>query len=159
MHIKERSNKQKKAVARTFVFIPKRLAARWAKHYNLRRQERYQYRMFDSTLEKAKVSVNEFKKSWRYVHTQVSDNDLFSLLKDAGFGSAGDKSRTVDDRVDFIKNVIQRHKDMTADRVILNAWFLLSLGFMFLLLLFCMLFVMIIIFFFENTVCPNRVCS
>ena len=55
----------------------------------------------------AKVSSKEFRKSWKMVKRLISDEELFCLFEKA-FGQHGN----LDGKVDFIKDILRRYKDM-----------------------------------------------
>ena len=54
-----------------------------------------------------KVSAKEFKKYRRMVQPMISDEELFCLFEKA-FGPHG----KLDDKVDFIKDILRRYKAM-----------------------------------------------
>ena len=104
-------------MATVSIMVPHRIRLRWRKYNNLSPVGRRQYTL-SRVLKMAKISAEEFKKSWSYVHPRLSDDDLFSLFKDSGFSpTRAELSR----RVAFARNVTQQYKDMTRPTKAQNA--------------------------------------
>ena len=95
------------------ICVPKRIRARWVKRHKLKlaQQDRCKYDV-TSSLKKAKVCAEEFKKCWfhvrSYVYPKLSDDELFCLFKDFGVSSRG---HDITGRLTFIRNVLQQYKD------------------------------------------------
>ena len=58
-------------------------------------------------LSTAKVSSKEFRKCWKMVQPMISDEELFCLF-DKAFGPHDN----LDDKMDFVKDILRRYKAM-----------------------------------------------
>ena len=126
--IQEQNSDDEDEFSSTTVILPKWINPRWNKFvkrpYPLRM---YQYGI-SPALKSANVSRKEFLKCWRFVRSRAAPDDVFSWLKDAGFGQGSiAKSRRTPLRVAFVRKIIQQYKDMKVFRVHLFLLFIVFL--------------------------------
>ena len=88
--------------------MPRRIASRWANHLKLEWEKvDFNYSLF-KVLKILNVTSQEFEKSWRFVDESATDDEIFRLLKEAGFGA---RSGAISPRIDFVRKVLQRYKE------------------------------------------------
>ena len=86
--------------------VPKRIKERW---YSIHCGTEFRV---GTALSEANVSPEEFKKCWKTVQPTIPKEELFCLF-DETFGSGNDVHR----KVNFIKDILQRHQDMRKTRL------------------------------------------
>ena len=86
--------------------MPKRIKARWSRHHNLPKQDRYTYDIAPA-LKKAKIDTDEFNICWSYLNAKLSSDELFSLFY---FGFSP-RDPDVPGRLAFVRTVLKRYKD------------------------------------------------
>ena len=138
--IQEQNSDDEDEFSSTTVILPKWINPRWGKFvkrpYPLRL---YQYGI-SPALKSANVSRKEFLKCWRFVRSRAAPDDVFSWLKDAGFGQGSiAKSRHRSLRVAFVRKILQQYKDMKVSRV--------------------HMFLLFFVFFFVATICFSCLCT
>ena len=88
--------------------MPRRIASRWANHLKLQWEKvDFNYSLF-KVLKILNVTSQEFEKSWRFVDESATDDEIFRLLKEAGFGT---RPGAISPRMDFVRKVLQRYKE------------------------------------------------
>ena len=90
------------------VSVPRRIVTRWGKHVRNERKPFFQYKI-NAALERANVGKDEFKKCWKFVTRTMSDEDLFNLFKQAGFGQPNSK---IVSKINFVKQVMGQSQVM-----------------------------------------------
>ena len=90
--------------------VPPRLRSRWSKH--VRRQGgnvSFQYKFsLSKMLRMTNVTSDEFAKCWEFVKKNTTHEDIFRLLKEAGFGH---RYAALFTKLNFVRKVVQRCKD------------------------------------------------
>ena len=86
--------------------MPKRIKARWSRHHNLPKQDRYTYDIAPA-LKKAKIDTDEFNICWSYLNARLSSDEIFSLFY-FGFSPT---DPDVPGRLAFVRTVLKRYKD------------------------------------------------
>ena len=98
-----------RGVYRMVLQVPDRIHSRWREHAKLdssrRRVVKY---TVSAALKMMNVTSQEFAKCWEFITKNASHDELFYLLKDAGFGSS---ILVTSAKLDFVRKVIQRYND------------------------------------------------
>ena len=63
-----------------------------------------------NALKMMNVSSKEFASCWQFVKKSTPPEELFSLLKDAGFGP---RDAEISPKLEFVREVLQRYKENT----------------------------------------------
>ena len=101
---------QKKINSLVRVKVPRRIRARWLKHVEITQTSTdYQYDI-SSAVKIANVCPEELRKCWKFVKSVISNEELFCMFKDAGFGSCR-KQKQPHHVVSFVKKILQRYQD------------------------------------------------
>ena len=110
MHIQEAVERGTSALR---ILVPERIGSRWGKHVRNEKRTVFRY-MVNAALKRANVSADDFSKCWAFVAPALSDQELFNLLKRAGFGQAGfgQPDKNIDDKANFIKQIMRRFQVM-----------------------------------------------
>ena len=88
--------------------VPRRIASRWANHLKLQWEKvDFNYSLF-KVLKILNVTSQEFEKCWRFVDDSATEDEIFGLLKEAGFGV---RSGAISPRINFVRKVLQRYKE------------------------------------------------
>ena len=91
---------QETVVSRTRIYVPKRIRERWCS-YPCGNNVEF---LIGTALSQTNVGAEKFKKCWKTVQPTIPEEELFRLF-DKTFGSV-DNLRG---KVDFIKDILQRH--------------------------------------------------
>ena len=98
-------------VYRFSLFVPHRILPRWSKYmkvvHGARVSFHYRYSLF-KVLKMANVTSDEFGKCWEFVENKDTDDGLFRLLYEAGFGP---RCAAYSSKLDFVRKVLQRYKE------------------------------------------------
>ena len=97
-------------VYRMSLYVPASVHTRWSEHVKQRaRIKDFAYNISNG-LKMMNVTSKEFAKCWQFMKKSTTDEELFCLLKDAGFGPP---HAAIPPKVEFIRKVLQRYKDDT----------------------------------------------
>ena len=89
--------------------VPDRIHSRWCEHAKIDSPSSrvVQYRV-SAVLKMMNVTSQEFAECWEFITKNTSHDEIFYLLKDAGFGPS---IHVTSAKLDFVRKVIQRYHD------------------------------------------------
>ena len=94
------------------VYVPRRIHSRWSKHLKMQglQVSKVRVRMYsiETVLKMAGITSDEFAKCWKFMGDNATDDELFRLFKEAGFGT---HSSAIAPKIDFLSKVLQRYED------------------------------------------------
>ena len=93
-------------VYRMRVHVPDRIHSRLCEH--LKREESPVGYSISAPLKMLNVTSQEFSECWGFIKNSTTDEELFCLFKDAGFGSSVPVTTR---KLDFVRIVLQRYND------------------------------------------------